>query len=1089
MKRLMFTICLFLCLCLASNSFGVGLNIAPTGTVTSSTWGVGWISDGGTLQSAADGLDSTGVHTLNTDPNGEFIEVELPAEVNLLSVEAFSDNPNHWAGATMIVLDAARNVLYTSEAATGTLLSSDNGGAGFEGVKYIRCIEATSGYLVVMEIRAFFDAPPPVSVDAGPNVTIELGQTASLNSTVYDAKGPVVLQWSEAGVPGGENVALTPDHNSVVTAYPESANWPSSEPNMVVDGKNNTGYHTGSPDSWIKVELDDVYNLSSVSVYSDSSWIEGCVVSVLDSSEVQIGASYTVPVGTTGSVLSTSNGGAGFADAKYLLVSHISYVALREIKAWSYHDPVPVVTYDPNANYGDPTVSFNVAGVYALQVDVNDGVDEASDAVTVTVTEPVFALSAGPDDVQKGLVTPYQLNSTVWNAEEPVVYDWSVINWPGGENVAIGAMVDGSSLMGGYPWTNAVDDNVNTIAHTLNDSGGEYIEIDMWSGYDLEKIVLYGSDSHSPDSNVIVFDSGYNVIWESGLLEYVPGSVYIFDNNGAGFTDAEYIRVEHDLPTYYVAIAEIEAWTYHDPIPVVTFDPNANVADPLVSFNTLGAYTFQLDANDANNAVEELSDTVIITVESVVDMNAGDDFGVVNPATIISLNGSITALSAPITYDWSYLGYMPSESVNVALDGTATMSSQMPGYDDGPERAIDDIFTGWIHTNGGAAEWWEVDLGATYNLAKVVFFNDNNPGTHCDGAVISVLDGSRVEIWNSGPITCQMSLPYLEKFIFNNGGAGMTGARYVRMDNDYYIKFVEMQAWTAPVPADPTASFSSSTVQDPTVTVGDTGLYTFQLDVTGTDTVEGIPYEDFDSVNVKVLPAGWTTFGRIVDVVASSSGGGHGAPMTVGQANAAIADDGLYIATGAQPAANWISGDGTTVADQYLELELAGKYDLNYIRLWNYNADGYFNKYFGVKDAIVLAKENAGDAYVQIGTIAAGVYVEDNYDKDQSSVFAVDTSSFANGVGFVKIDIQSNLREQAVDTVGLSYIAFSAACANGNIAGDINNDCEVDMADFAELASQWLNTNCAMCGGANLEGDDGDVDYADLKVITDNYLQ
>jgi len=1082
MKRLMFTICLFLCLCLASTSFGVAVNIAPDGVVFSNN-----VMNGYDMYKANDENTSTLAHTGGAGDFSDYILLTLPAEVNVLSIEVLGAAHND--GAVVTLLNDACDVVYTSGALTATY-TDDNGGAGFEGVRYLKMNTGTgNAYLTAYEIYVYVEGVPDMSVDAGIPQTITLGDGVSLNSTVYDAKGPVTIHWSVVGAPGGDNVALRPLHDTKVTADPPTS-WYGADPCAIVDGLQATGYHCNSGNSYMKVELDAVYDLATVTLYSQSSWLEGAVATVLDSSEVQIGASYTVPNGTTYTRVATNNGGAGFIGAKYVLVTHTgSYLAMHELEAWTFHVPAPVVTFTPDANAADPDASFNVPGIYVLQVDANDTVDpDASDTVTITVLAPNFAVNAGPDAVKKGLATPYKLNSSVANAKGPVTYDWSLISRPGGQNVAIGAMVDGSSVMGGYPWTNAVDDNVNTIAHTNADTGGEYIEIDMWYGYDLEKIVLYGSTSHSPDSNVIVYNSYYEKIWESGLLP--QGYVYIFDNNGAGFTDAEYIRVEHKLQTYYVAIGELQAWTYHDPLPVVTFNPSANVADPEVSFNVLGSYTFQVDANDTNTVA---TDTVTITVESAADMNAGEDFGVISPATI-PLNGSISELSAPIVYDWSYTGYMPSTSINAALTGTATQSSD-PGWGGPPIKAIDDIIDiimsgNWCHTNTSAAEWWEVDLGSAMNLAKVVFINDNNPGTHMDGSVLSVLDASRVEIWNSGAITCQSSLPYLETFVYNNGGAGFTGARYIRFDNDYYIKFTELQAWTVPSPADPTASFApSNAVQDPTVTVSNTGLFTFELNVTATDAALEIPFDETDSVNVKVLPAGYTPFGRIVNVVASSRGGGHGGPATVAAANAAISDDGLYIATYNAPANNWVSGDATTVADQYLELELAGKYDLNYIRLWNYNATGYINKYFGVKDAIVLAKENAGDSYVQIGTISAKTYVADSGDKDQSSVFAVDTSSFANGVGFVKIDIQSNLRNQAVDTVGLSYIAFSGACTSGNIAGDIDNDCDVDMSDFAELAGGWLAEDCGYCGGLDLAGDDGNVDYADLKVITDHYLQ
>ena len=74
-------------------------------------------------------------------------------------------------------------------------------------------------------------------------------------------------------------------------------------------------------------------------------------------------------------------------------------------------------------------------------------------------------------------------------------------------------------------------------------------------------------------------------------------------------------------------------------------------------------------------------------------------------------------------------------------------------------------------------------------------------------------------------------------------------------------------------------------------------------------------------------------------------------------------------------------------------------------------------------------------------SFAAPENIADTGDRDQSEAFAVDTTSFADGV------------------------------------------------NFAQLANEWQDIQCGTCDGADLQGSDGDVDYADLRVITDNYLQ
>ena len=56
------------------------------------------------------------------------------------------------------------------------------------------------------------------------------------------------------------------------------------------------------------------------------------------------------------------------------------------------------------------------------------------------------------------------------------------------------------------------------------------------------------------------------------------------------------------------------------------------------------------------------------------------------------------------------------------------------------------------------------------------------------------------------------------------------------------------------------------------------------------------------------------------------------------------------------------------------------------------------------------------------------------------------------------------------------------------IAGDSDNDKDVDFRDFALLANKWRQADSNLyCGGADLTGD-GIVDITDLAVFADNWL-
>ena len=45
----------------------------------------------------------------------------------------------------------------------------------------------------------------------------------------------------------------------------------------------------------------------------------------------------------------------------------------------------------------------------------------------------------------------------------------------------------------------------------------------------------------------------------------------------------------------------------------------------------------------------------------------------------------------------------------------------------------------------------------------------------------------------------------------------------------------------------------------------------------------------------------------------------------------------------------------------------------------------------------------------------------------------------------------------------------------------------MDFKDFAALAQWWMDTDCGLCGGAELTGD-GNVNTHDLKELADNWL-
>jgi len=86
----------------------------------------------------------------------------------------------------------------------------------------------------------------------------------------------------------------------------------------------------------------------------------------------------------------------------------------------------------------------------------------------------------------------------------------------------------------------------------------------------------------------------------------------------------------------------------------------------------------------------------------------------------------------------------------------------------------------------------------------------------------------------------------------------------------------------------------------------------------------------------------------------------------------------------------------------------------------------------------------------------------------------------------VKFFEQENKYEPAI-AYQLDEISYKLI---GRIPGDLNMNGVVDLADFSQLAEEWMSTDCqssAWCQGTDLD-EDGRVGLSDLTVVTDDWL-
>jgi len=76
---------------------------------------------------------------------------------------------------------------------------------------------------------------------------------------------------------------------------------------------------------------------------------------------------------------------------------------------------------------------------------------------------------------------------------------------------------------------------------------------------------------------------------------------------------------------------------------------------------------------------------------------------------------------------------------------------------------------------------------------------------------------------------------------------------------------------------------------------------------------------------------------------------------------------------------------------------------------------------------------------------------------------------------------------RARNTIGYYSLCGSSDGIIYQPAGDLDNDYDVDMADFGRFANHWRKVDCGKCSGADLTGD-GQVTMDDLRKFTGNWL-
>ncbi|HVX14352.1 MAG TPA: PVC-type heme-binding CxxCH protein [Pirellulales bacterium] len=135
---------------------------------------------------------------------------------------------------------------------------------------------------------------------------------------------------------------------------------------------------------------------------------------------------------------------------------------------------------------------------------------------------------------------------------------------------------------------------------------------------------------------------------------------------------------------------------------------------------------------------------------------------------------------------------------NVARHGKATQKNT--GYGGEASRAIDGNTSGSFGGNGQTHTeentpdpWWEVDLGETYPLERIVVYNrsDADLGKRLDGFTLRVLDGDRHEVFKRTGLPAPESKVQIDL----EGGGGADLVRRAAMNALTYVRGQEAQTF------------------------------------------------------------------------------------------------------------------------------------------------------------------------------------------------------------------------------------------------------------------------------------------------------
>jgi len=376
--------------------------------------------------------------------------------------------------------------------------------------------------------------------------------------------------------------------------------------------------------------------------------------------------------------------------------------------------------------------------------------DPESDALT-------FAATGLPDgvalDAATGLLSGTLERAGVYSVlvqvsdgpnNTSVAFVWRVVDGQASVNLAPGGVAQQSSTLNVGVDLGAGKANDGNTSGDFSDSSLAHTDFELqpWWSVDLgasqfvERVVLHNrSDccaSALADVYVLLSAQSFGAASLQQLLANPSvESVFVAGEVGASVSlpvgvNARHVRVQL-AGTEYLQLAEVEVWGRSG-------DGGQNVAPTLTS---PGDQSMQLgeSVNLLPVASDADGDALTFSAQNlptglVLQSSTGLISGVVTQAGVFATTLSVSDGSATTSVSFVWTVTDGSAQTNLALTGVASQSSTFAGFAFlAADRAADgnrdgDFEAGSLtHTELNAQPWWEIDLGAVYDLSEVRIFN------------------------------------------------------------------------------------------------------------------------------------------------------------------------------------------------------------------------------------------------------------------------------------------------------------------------------------------------------------------------------